>query len=42
MRLDFISPRPAARALYESLGFTEIEPYESIPLEGAVFMELKL
>jgi len=42
MRLDFISPRPAARALYESLGFTEIEPYELIPLDGAVFMELRL
>jgi len=42
MRLDFISPRPAASALYESLGFKEIEPYESIPLESAVFMELEL
>ncbi|UCC97757.1 MAG: GNAT family N-acetyltransferase [Phycisphaerales bacterium] len=42
MRLDFISPRPAAWALYESLAFREIEPYESIPVEGAVFMELKL
>jgi GNAT superfamily N-acetyltransferase len=42
MRLDFVSPRPAARALYESFGFTEIEPYESIPVDGAVFMELRL
>jgi GNAT superfamily N-acetyltransferase len=42
MRLDFISPRPAARSLYDSLGFREIEPYESIPLDGAVFMELQL
>ena len=42
MRLDFVSPRPAAQRLYESLGFKEIEPYESIPLDGAVFMELRL
>jgi len=42
MRLDFVSPRPAAQALYESLGFKEIEPYESVPLYGAVFMELRL
>lgn len=42
MRLDFVSPRPAAHALYESLGFEEIEPYESVPFEGAVFMQLEL
>ena len=42
MRLDFISPRPVARSLYESLGFKEIEAYETIPLDGAVFMELEL
>jgi GNAT superfamily N-acetyltransferase len=42
MRLDFISPRPVARSLYDSLGFEEIEPYECIPLDGAVFMELQL
>jgi putative acetyltransferase len=42
MRLDFVSPRPVAQALYESLGFKEIEPYESVPLDGAVFMELRL
>ena len=42
MRLDFISPRPAAQTLYESLGFKEIEPYELVPLNAAVFMELKL
>jgi ribosomal protein S18 acetylase RimI-like enzyme len=28
--------------LYRSLGFKEIAPYEDVPLEGAVFMELKL
>ena len=42
MRLDFVSPRPAAQTLYESIGFKEIEPYESVPLDGAVFMELRL
>ena len=41
MWLDFIAPRPA-EALYRSLGFTEIEPYEDIPFEGDTFMELKL
>ncbi|MHC4743382.1 MAG: GNAT family N-acetyltransferase [Planctomycetota bacterium] len=42
MRLDFVSPRPAAQQLYKSLGFKEIEPYESVPVEGALFMELQL
>lgn len=41
MRLDFIAPR-AAEALYRSLGFKEINPYEDIPIANAVFMELKL
>jgi hypothetical protein len=41
MRLDFIAPR-VSELLYRSLGFEEIAPYEDIPLEGAVFMELKL
>jgi len=42
MRLDFVSPRPAAKYLYESFGFKEIAPYETIPFDGGVFMELKL
>ncbi|MHC4476195.1 MAG: GNAT family N-acetyltransferase [Planctomycetota bacterium] len=42
MRLDFVSPRQAAECLYESLGFKETDAYEEIPIEGAVFMELKL
>ena len=41
MRLDFIGPR-IAEQLYKSFGFKEIVPYEDIPIEGAVFMELKL
>ena len=41
MWLDFITPRPA-ESLYRSLGFREIEPYEDIPFDGAVFMELKI
>ena len=31
-----------AKALYRSLGFTEIPPYQEVPIEGVVFMELKL
>jgi epoxyqueuosine reductase len=31
-----------AMGLYRSLGFTEIPPYEEVPIKGAVFMELKL
>ncbi len=41
MRLDYIAPR-TSESLYRSLGFNEIAPYEDIPIEGAVFMELKL
>ena len=42
MRLDMVMPRDAARELYLSLGFKDIEPYRYNPIEGAVFMELKL
>lgn len=41
MRLDFIAPR-VSESLYRSLGFKQIAPYEDIPIEGTVFMELKL
>ena len=42
MRLDMVLPREAARSLYLSLGFEDIEPYRYNPMEKAVFMELKL
>jgi len=42
MRLDTVASMKAARALYKSLGFKEIEPYRYNPLEGATFMELEL
>ena len=31
-----------AKNLYRSLGFTDIPPYQQVPLEGIVFLELKL
>ena len=40
MRIDTFDN--AAKALYASLGFREIEPYRYNPIEGVVFMELKL
>ncbi|MHC4639956.1 MAG: GNAT family N-acetyltransferase [Planctomycetota bacterium] len=42
MRLDTVPSMEAARALYLSLGFEEISPYRHNPIEGTVFMELKL
>jgi ribosomal protein S18 acetylase RimI-like enzyme len=42
MRLDTVPTMDAARDLYESLGFEEIEAYRYNPLKGAVFMELSL
>ena len=42
MRLDTIPSMTTAIALYESLGFREIEPYRHNPIEGAKFMELIL
>lgn len=32
----------AAKALYKSLGFKKISPYEDVPINNVVFMELKL
>jgi ribosomal protein S18 acetylase RimI-like enzyme len=42
MRGDTLATMKTAWALYESLGFKEIEPYYYNPIEGAKFIELKL
>jgi GNAT superfamily N-acetyltransferase len=42
MRLDTVPSMNVARALYLSLGFSEISPYRYNPIEGTVFMELTL
>lgn len=42
MRLDTQPEMEAARALYRSLGFHEIEPYRFNPTPGATFMERAL
>jgi ribosomal protein S18 acetylase RimI-like enzyme len=42
MRLDTVPTMKTARALYQSLGFKQINPYRYNPIEGAGFMELKL
>ena len=43
MRLDTIaSAMQDAIALYRKMGFVEIAPYSSIPIESALWMELLL
>ena len=43
MRLDTVEPvMPNAVAMYRRLGFTEIGPYCSNPIAGALYMELDL
>ena len=43
MRLDTIGPAMQdAVALYRCVGFREIAPYSSVPIEGALWMELSL
>jgi epoxyqueuosine reductase len=40
MRLDTVLE--PAKSLYKSLGFREIPPYQYVPIDGVVFMELDL
>ena len=42
MRLDTVPTMVAAQALYESVGFREIDAYRHNPVSGTTFMELKL
>jgi GNAT superfamily N-acetyltransferase len=43
MRLDTVEPvMKDAVALYRKMGFKEIAPYRSNPVEGAMYMELEL
>ena len=40
IRLD--TAMEPAKSLYRSLGFQEIPPYQHVPVEGVIFMELEL
>ena len=42
MRLDTIPSMKRANSLYTSLGFKEIAPYRFNPIEGALYLELRL
>ncbi|MYA95850.1 MAG: GNAT family N-acetyltransferase [Nitrospinae bacterium] len=42
LRLHTLPSMRAAIALYRSMGFAEIAPYDETPVEGVLFMELGL
>ena len=43
LRLDTVEPvMRTAVGMYRQLGFREIAPYRANPIEGALYMELRL